>query len=136
MPSSTEHKGQAVTNQTARDVLHGSQSSVSDWEITTNFYAAIHLIRSYLSRKDAAYRRRNFTYEEIPSALTKTGASELIDLFRTMKSACHDARYDCIGEAICAGKLPTVQTALFRIQQKINALHAQMDADGVPPDGL
>ena len=99
------------------------------------FYTAVHLIRSFLSRKSADYRSEYFHYDDFETALEDLEEPQIATNFEQLKDFSQRARYDCKGEAWCSAKLPAAGLALVNIKNRIVTLQRQMDAENVPPDG-
>lgn len=134
MPSSADHKRQAVDNQTAYTVIYGRGlgPDLPDWEITTTFYTAVHEIRCYFSRRDVVLTKRDLFYDDFDSILRGYGEDDLADTFDQLKKFARGARYWCMGTVWCRDKAGPARDALGQIQRRLRALHVQLDQQGVP----
>lgn len=135
MPSTTDHRAQAVTNEQAHAAVQRSPVDLFDWEITTLFYTAVHEIRAFLSRKDAVHRGGRLHYGDFDKLLRRYGEGTVADNFDQLKDWSQQARYSCKGQTWCQNKLSVAEQALRRIQARLATLHVALDAQGVPPDG-
>jgi hypothetical protein len=93
LSSVTRHQQKAARNNTFRAAIAGIDDGYQEWQIVAAFYAAVHVIQSYIldttSSVPRDHQARLETMESLPALLS------IVDDYKRLKRLSEDCRYTC-----------------------------------------
>lgn len=88
------HWDKAQHNQAASAFLGQDTDDYRDWQVTTTFYAAIHLLQGYFSNKTRHYPQTHQERDELIA--TSPDLSPIWSSYRELKRLSVSTRYLCL----------------------------------------
>ena len=96
MPAPADHLRQAAANEEFADFVRNSgKPEHMSWAVTALFYAAVHLGRAYVQRKEPALVATS--HQSFASHFLRlTKSTDLYRYYRELKDESERGRYDCV----------------------------------------
>lgn len=91
--SSTKHLAKATHNQQFFVDVETLGSNYADWQVTANFYAAVHMLQAYFKKKTSHYPESHSERDELIAR--DPNLKGVYSDYRELKTLSVNSRYGC-----------------------------------------